>query len=167
MKRMYKRKGVCVVCGSLALIGKGNKFCSRKHQLKYRDMYREKNKDKIGVYGKQYYEKNKDAINAKAKQYREKNKDKIGVYGKQYYEKNKDAINAKAKQYREKNKDKIKQYREKNKDKIKQYREKNKDKIKAQIYAARERNRGAYDAYQAKYRAEHSRLKRDTHGNYG
>ena len=96
MKRMYKRKGVCVVCGSLALIGKGNKFCSRKHQLKYRDMYREKNKDKIGVYGKQYREKNKDKI----KQYREKNKDKIKAQIYAARERNRGAYDAYQAKYR-------------------------------------------------------------------
>ena len=55
-------------------------------------------------------------------------------------------------------------YRE---ERLKLIREKNKDRIKAQVYASRERNRGAYDAYQAKYRAEHAHLKRSTRGSYG
>lgn len=76
---------------------------------KYKEKYRENNKEKIAQTNKLYYKNNKEKIKEKHKKYYEDNKEKINKANKRYYEENKEEMLKKMKEYKENNKEELKE----------------------------------------------------------
>ena len=102
-----------------------------------KQIWYEKNKERLSKEAKERYQQNKDSILAKVKEYKKANPQ----VDKKSYEKNKDKRLQKQKEYAENNREKIsrykKEYQQKNKEKLNQisreYRAKNKDIINVKI----------------------------------
>jgi hypothetical protein len=72
-----------------------------------KQIYYERNKDRIEEYRKQYYQNNKEAINLKARLYHEQNKAKVNDVSRKHYASNIQKYQEYGKKYREENKEQL------------------------------------------------------------
>ena len=110
--------------------------CSAKKKL-YSKKYREANREKIAVRGKQYKKANRDKRAVYDKKYRDANREKIAARQKQYMKANRESLAVKQKHYRKANRKKISARQ-------KQYVKANHEKLAAQ-HKEYQRNRRATD----------------------
>ena len=127
----------CISCNNL-LVGKQQKYCSKKCENFWRRTKNESRKKYNKEYRKKYYKEHRDEAIKNSLEYCKNNKEKVKIYLKAYNEENKEALKEKKKQYHASNKEIInkgrKKFREDNKEKIKkqrkQYSKNNKEKIR-------------------------------------
>jgi len=84
----------CIVCDKEIKTKWLKKFCSEECSIKRRrgrtKEYKERNKDKVKLYGDKYREENREKILKEKKLYYKENKEKIYDYSKQYRKDNKE-----------------------------------------------------------------------------
>lgn len=133
----------CSKCGQLLplsdfVIDKKSKtghrtYCKKCRNKKKKEIYWEKDREKIQQRQREYVNKNKEKNKEKCKKYQESHKEELKEKNKIYREKNKENIQQRRKKYREQNKEKIKE------SKKRYYKENKKSIIKKNVEYTRKR----------------------------
>ena len=111
--RRYK-DGVTNICRACRNAYNRERYLVHREEiLKQIKTWRDKNKEKRRVYGKDYRNKNKDWLKSLAREYYKRHRTRIIEQNKKYYEDHKEACQVRKKLWRIKNKERIRKYNKK------------------------------------------------------